>query len=126
MNFATDTDHPPDICLLLRVHAEQRWLANNLVPILRQLEPAGTIAEQDVGPALAYLEVLWLEARLRAAETDAAYAKLEQDTAGSSLIDEKARRYHAALRRLRASVGRRVARLSPPFEQLPSQEAASS
>ena len=127
MNSPTDTQHPPDICLLLRVHAEQRWLANKVVPVLRQLELPGTLAEDDVGPAIAYLEVLWLEAGLRAAETDAAYAKLEEAVEESSLIiGEKARRYHAALRRLRATVAKRVRSLTRRLEELPSQEAANS
>jgi hypothetical protein len=127
MNPATDTQHPPDICLLLRVHAEQRWLASKVVPILRQLEPPGSIAEEDAGAALAYLEVLWLEAGLRASETDAAYAKLEQGAeASSQIISEKARRYHAAVRRLRETIGRRVARLTSPLGELPSQEPANS
>jgi hypothetical protein len=119
----TDTEHPPDICLLLRVHAEQRWLASKVVPILRQLEPPGRIAEEDAGAALAYLEVLWLEAGLRAAETDAAYAKLEQDAESSSqIVSEKARRYHAAVKRLRETIGRRVRRLTLPLEELSPPE----
>ena len=127
MNSPTDTQHPPDICLLLRVHAEQRWLAHKVVPVLRQLELPGTLAEEDLGPAIAYLEVLWLEAGLRATETDAACAKLEQDAESSSqFISEKARRYHAAVRRLRETVGRRVARLISPLGELPSQEPANS
>jgi len=126
MSFPTDTERPPDICLLLRVHAEQRWLANEVVPILRQLEPPGSIAEDDAGAALAYLEVLWLEAGLRAAETDAAYAKLEQGAESSSrIIGERARRYHAAVRRLRETVGRRVRRLTGSEEHA-SGEAANS
>jgi hypothetical protein len=126
MNPATDIEHPPDICLLLRVHAEQRWLASKVVPILRQLEPPGRIAEEDAGAALAYLEVLWLEAGLRAAETDAAFAKLEQEAQSSSqIVSQKARRYHVAVRRLRETVGNRVARLALPFEELPPQEAAN-
>ena len=127
MSPQTDTEHPPDICLLLRVHAEQRWLANKVLPILRQLELPGAVEEDDIGSALAYLEVLWLEARLRAAETEAAFAKLDQDAVGSSLVVvEKARRYHAALRRLRASTARRIRGVSGPVAELPSQEAANS
>jgi hypothetical protein len=127
MNSTTDTEHPPDICLLLRVHAEQRWLASKVVPTLRQLEVPGAIAEEDVGSALAYLEVLWLEAGLRAAETEAAFTKLEQDAGERSLIvAEKARRYHAALGRLRATVARRVMNLTRRLDELPSQEAANS
>jgi hypothetical protein len=127
MNSMTDTDHPPDICLLLRVHAEQRWLANKVTPILRQLEQPGAIDEDDLGSALAYLEVLWLEAGLRATETDAAFGKLERAGEQSSLvISEKARRYHAAVRRLRETIARRVRSLTLPLEELSSHEAANS
>ena len=70
--------HPvSDVCLLLRAHAEQGWLNHELVPIVHQLEHRDSLAEEEVEAALAYLEVLWLEASLRAAETDAAYADLE-------------------------------------------------
>jgi hypothetical protein len=127
MDDRTETDHPPDICLLLRVHAEQRWLANKVAPMLRQLEHPGMIDEDDVGAALAYLEVLWLEAGLRAAETDAALGKLEAGSAeGSQIVSEKARRYHAAVKRLRETVGRRVRRLTLPLEEASSQEPANS
>ncbi len=127
MTPMTDTDHPADICLLLRVHAEQRWLANKVIPILRQLEQPGTIDEEDAGAAVAYLEVIWLEAGLRAIETDAAYGKLERAGEESSvLISQRARRYHAAVRRLRESIGRRVRGLTLPLEELSSHEAANS
>ncbi len=127
MHSTTDTEHPADICLLLRVHAEQRWLANEVVPLLRQLEPPGSMAEEDVGAAIAYLEVLWLEAGLRAIETDAAFRKLEGAGEESSLlISEKARRYHVAVRRLRETTGRRVRRLTIPLGDGTSHEAANS
>lgn len=127
MHSATDTEHPADICLLLRVHAEQRWLANRVAPILRQLEQPGSVDEDDIGSALAYLEVIWLEAGLRAAETDAAYGKLEGAGDQSSLvIGEKARRYHAAVRRLRETIARRVRRLTVPVEEISPHEAANS
>lgn len=105
----TLTTHPPDICLLLRVDAEQRWLVSKVIPLLRQLEQPGEIPPEEAGPALAYLEVQWLEAGLRATETDAAASTL--GTAGSgneSALTEKAHRYHAAVRRLRSAVDRRV------------------
>ena len=127
MNSTTDTEHPADICLLLRVHAEQRWLANKVIPILRQLEQPGSIDEEDAGAAVAYLEVIWLEAGLRAIETDAAYAKLEGAADDFSvLISERARRYHAAVRRLRETIGRRVRNLTLPLEEPSSHEAANS
>jgi hypothetical protein len=112
MTELPDISHPPDICLLLRAHGEQRWLVSEVVPVLRQIERPGSIPEDQLGAALAYLETLWLDASRRAAETDAAYAQL--DTVGSNgdrVLFEKARRYHAAVRRLRGAVGHRVHRL---------------
>ncbi len=127
MSNSLDTEHPADICLLLRVHAEQRWLANKVTPMLRQLEQPGMIDEDEIGAALAYLEVLWLEAGLRATETDAAFLKLQNASVQSSqVVGEKARRYHAAVGRLRRTVGRRVRRLTLPFEEASSQEPANS
>jgi hypothetical protein len=108
-----DLSHPPDICLILRAHGEQRWLASKVVPIVRQLEQPELIPEEQLGAALAYLEVLWLDACQRAAETDAAYAQLDsQSVNGDRVLHEKARRYHAAVRRLRTAIGRRVAALT--------------
>jgi hypothetical protein len=107
------TAHPPDISLILRAHAEQLWLLSEVVPIVRQLEQAGVIPEDQIGAALAYLEVLWLDASGRAAETDAARAALDRASAQlDRVLYEKARRYHAAVRRLRTAVGRRVAALT--------------
>ena len=31
-------EHPPDVTLLLRAHAEQRWLSREVLPVVRQLE----------------------------------------------------------------------------------------
>jgi len=116
MPLTTDNpnlSHPPDICLILRAHGEQSWLMSKVVPLVRQLEQPDLVAEDQIGAALAYLEVLWLDACQRAAETDAAYAQLDRHNAnGDRVLYEKARRYHAAVRRLRLAVGRRVASLT--------------
>ncbi|HEX4435981.1 MAG TPA: hypothetical protein VH061_04220 [Solirubrobacteraceae bacterium] len=123
----TLTTHPPDICLLLRVDAEQRWLVSKVIPLLRQLEQPGEIPSEEAGPALAYLEVQWLEAGLRAAETDAAAAKVEPAGAPSvSALTEKAHRYHAAVRRLRQAVDRRVRLLTSPAPEVAAQEPTGS
>jgi len=108
-------EHPPDICLMLRVHGEHRWLVSKVIPLLRQLEDPGAIPPEELGAALAYLEVVWLEAGLRAAETDAAAADL-RDAAGTppTVLSQKADRYHAAVRRLRHAVDRRVRTLTAP------------
>jgi len=118
MSHDSDQSPPSDVCLLLRAHAEQRWLSLELSPVLRQLQQRDSLPEEQLGAALAYLEVLWIEASQRAAETDAAYATLmacertaETDATGTlpdAAIDDggwtlpsKARRYHAAVQTLR-------------------------
>jgi hypothetical protein len=126
MTDTIETSHPADICLLLRVHAEQRWLVSNLIPTLRQLEHAGGIAEDDLGAAIAYLEVLWLEAGLRATETDAAARELDEFTDEAEVLSERARRYHAAVRRLRSAVALRVRSVITPPSELPARETAGS
>jgi len=73
-----DISDAHDIYLLLRAHGEQRWLLGQVQPVLRQLEAPSTIPEEQLGAALAYLEVLWLDARRRAAESDAACAQLSR------------------------------------------------
>jgi hypothetical protein len=118
MTNHTATPHPPDICVLLRAHGEQRWLISELVPVLSQLEQPGSIPEDQQGAALAYLEVLWLDAQLRAADTDAAHATLEAaNPNGDRVLHEKAHRYHAAVRRQRSSIARRISRLARSRER---------
>jgi hypothetical protein len=102
----------PDVCLLLRAHAEARWLSHEVSPVLRELEQPESRVDEQLGTALAYLEVLWIEACGRAAETDAARLQLDDRGVGADpTLYEKARRYHAAVRRLRDTVARRVLRL---------------
>jgi len=126
----TQTDaisHPPDICLLLRIHAEQRWLISEVVPLLRQLEAPSGVDEDEAGPAMAYLEVVWLESGRRAAETDAAFVELDpEDGNCSHVLYEKACRYHAAVRRLREAIDRRVRDVTCPVEEVSAQEHANS
>jgi hypothetical protein len=111
---------PPDICLLLRAHCEQRWLISEVVPVLRQIERPGAIPDNQLAAALAYLETLWLDARQRASETDAARARLDASTCEhDGVLHAKARRYHAAVRRLRAAVAHRVGRLMCPCHDEP-------
>jgi hypothetical protein len=110
MSQDQDQSNPPsDVCLLLRAYAEQRWLSREIVPVLRQLETPDALPEEQLGAALAYLEVTWLEAARHAAETDAALADLETTRlAAEETLPSKARRYHAAVRFLRETVGRHV------------------
>lgn len=106
-----------DVCLLLRAHAESRWLGNELAPVLREIEERRTVADHQLGAALAYLEVLWIEACARARETEAARVELDALGGGEHSLAEKARRYHAAVRRLRDGVERRVSiQLAVPDE----------
>jgi hypothetical protein len=126
MTQLAETAHPPDICLLLRVHGEQRWLVSTVVPLLRQLEHPEEVDELEVGPALSYLEVLWLEAGLRATQTDVAREQLDAAPSASLHLAEKARRYHTAVKRLREAVDRRVRRLTCPVEEDSAQERSIS
>lgn len=108
-NYPDQPNPPSDVCLLLRAYAEQRWLSREVVPVLRQLQTPDELPEEQLGAALAYLEVTWLEASRHAAETDAALADLEAARlATEEALPSKARRYHAAVRFLREAVGRHV------------------
>jgi hypothetical protein len=116
-----------DICLLLRAHAEQRWLSHEVVPVLRQLEQRESLPEEQLGAALAYLEVLWFEASQRAAETDAAYAQLQAAAAVSEPpLHSKARSYHGAVLKLRQAIARHVIQLVAPVSDARSEDHASS
>jgi len=105
---------------MLRSHAEQRWLTREVVPVLRQLQTPGGVPDEQLGAALAYLEVTWLEAARLAGETDAACADLDDAATSASAspledatetLPSKARSYHAAVRTLREAVARNVAAL---------------
>jgi hypothetical protein len=124
-------DHPSsptsDICLLLRAHAEQRWLSHEVLPVLRQLEQRESLPEEQLGAALAYLEVLWIEASQRAVETDAAYAELQACSGyGAPPLHDKARSYHDAVINLREAIARHVAQLVAPPSDARSEDHASS
>ena len=84
MQRSSDNSYPSDICLMLRAHGEHFWLTSHVLPVLRQLEHDGTVPEHELGAALAYLEVLWLDAKCRAAETDAALSNLLATNAASN------------------------------------------
>jgi hypothetical protein len=127
MNDQPHTSPTADICLLLRAHAEQRWLSHEVVPVLRQLEQRETLPEGQLGAALAYLEVLWLEASQRAAETDGAFVALQAlQTDGATPLHNKARSYHRAVRNLREAIARHVAQLLAAPSDVCSHDQASS
>jgi hypothetical protein len=100
-----------DVCLLLRAHGESRWLSNELTPVLREIEQRETISDRQLATALAYLEVLWIEAGARARETESARVELDAFGSLDASLYEKALRYHAAVRRLRSAIEVRVCRL---------------
>ena len=126
MTHDSSPSPPSDVCLLLRAHAEQRWLSLEVAPVLRQLQQPDSLPEEQLGAALAYLEVLWIEASQRAAETDAAYVQLETSQPATATystqsdprlsdsdraLPSHARRYHAAVQTLRGVLGRQVTSL---------------
>jgi hypothetical protein len=97
---------------MLRAHAEQRWLTGELASVLRQLQHREELPGSQLGAALAYLEVTWIEARRLAAETDAACAELDMAPPGTAeTLPSRARVYHATVRALRKTAARRVDRL---------------
>jgi hypothetical protein len=102
---------PPEVCLLLRAHAEQRWLSREVIPVLRQLETREHLPEEQLGAALAYLEVIWVEALQRAMETHTAHARLDEADGGDESLHRRARHYHAAVQSLRLVVAGRVSSL---------------
>jgi len=113
-----------DVCLLLRAHAEARWLSNELAPVLREVERRESISDQQMGTALAYLEVMWIEACARARETESARVELDALGSADQGLVLKAHRYHAAVRRLRDAIELRVCRLLAVPEELPGHAAA--
>jgi hypothetical protein len=119
-----NSSYPSDICLLLWAHAEQFWLSTQIVPVVRQLQCPGTIPEDQLGAALAYLEVLWLDAARRAAQTDGAYAQLDAATNGDRALNQRARTYCASIRELRSSVSLHVERLLASPAIAPTQPSA--
>jgi hypothetical protein len=120
MAHIPNNSYPSDIRLLLRCHGEQLFLASQVVPVVRQLEEIGAIADEEIGAALAYLEVLWIDACERARETEAAFAALLQtDAKGDRLLHAEACQYHAAVRALRGVISQHVQQLIAPAMQPP-------
>jgi hypothetical protein len=118
------TDHPhlsplSDVCLLLRAHAEHSWLNHEVMPVVYELNHRDSLPEEQLGAAMAYLEVLWIEASQRAAETEAAHADLNAiDAAAVRPLSGKARGYHAAVRAVRGRLAEQVQQLlAIPFEE---------
>jgi len=115
MECSSDNSYPSDICLMLRSHGEQHWLVSQVMPVLRQVEHPRLVPEDQLGAALAYLEVLWLDALRRSAETEAALRELlDCDPRAQRPFHAEARRYERAVCALRKSVGARVKRIIAP------------
>jgi hypothetical protein len=117
MSHPCDHFPPSDVCLMLRVDAERRWLSREVVPVVRQLQHLEDLPEEQLGAALAYLEVTWIEACRLAAETEATFAEMNASAPAGrgETLPFKARDYHTAVRNLREAVERNVrALVSPP------------
>ncbi len=108
MSNSFESSLPFDIRLLLRADAEQCWLHSEVIPVLREVETPGELAEEEVGAALAYLEAMWSEATSRARETDAAHLHLRSRERTGEALAGPAGRYHAAVRVLREIVAERI------------------
>jgi hypothetical protein len=103
---------PADVCLMLRAHAEQHWLTGEVTSVLAQLQHRERLPDEQLGAALAYLEVTWIEARRLAAETEAACAELDAAPPGSAeTLPSRARSYHATVCALREAMAPSVDRL---------------
>jgi hypothetical protein len=127
MTDLLDNSCPSDIRLLLRCHGEQLWLNCQVRPVLRELDEADAIPEDELGAALAYLEVLWIDARRLANETEAASAALLASEPELEVLRLRsdARRYHAAVRAMRDALARQFARLTSVHEGPPAQQHAT-
>jgi hypothetical protein len=122
----------PEVSLLLRAHAEQRWLSREVVPVARQIATREALPEEQLPAALAYLEVIWHEAVHRAGDTDKALTCLDlslppPQSPDCMALAARARRYRAAVLVLRETVSRRVAGLlTVPCEGSSPEWPASS
>lgn len=109
---------------MLRADAEMRCLSRDVIPVLRDVErreqerrdEQGRELErrEDLSPersaAIAYLEVLWVEAEQRALATEAAFEEAARGraTGDDEGLSGKAQRLHEAVARLRDGTARRV------------------
>lgn len=123
-------DPPADVSLMLRAHAELRCLSREVIPVLRQVNTREGLPDEQLGAAIAYLEVTWLQAQRRAMDTDAAHRKLMASVRTAQAEDDghlhfRARRYYDAVKALRAAVGQRVAAVlwTDEHQALPVAEA---
>lgn len=113
---------PPDVSLLLRAHAERRWLSREVIPVLRQIETSEGLPDEQLPAAIAYLEVIWTEALSRAHDTDAERRRLDARGPLEQPLLVKAHHYHATVSSLREAVARRAA---PLLATSPSSRVAA-
>lgn len=117
-----------DVSLMLRAHAELRCLSREVIPVLRQVETRDGLPDEQLGAAMAYLEVSWLEARRRAAETDSTHRELAAAAESAAhppgtrdgALYSGACRYYDAVKALRSAVCRRVTPVLSACEQWPT------
>jgi hypothetical protein len=126
----THHSHPSplsDVCLLLRAHAEHSWLNHEVMPLVHELRHRESLPEEQLGAAMAYLEVLWIEASQRTAETEAALAELDAiDAAAERALSGKARGYHAAVRALRGYLAHHVEEILAVPSEEPTRNLANN
>ncbi len=124
-------EHPPDVTLLLRAHSEQRWLSREVIPVVRQIETGVRLPDEQLPAAVAYLEVVWVEAVGLAHETDVALRRLDAlDSVRQPALDSvrqplraRARRYHACVRALRTTVAQHVMPMIVAPQDAPAEDA---
>lgn len=123
----SDAPPPSDVYLLLRAHAEARWLSHEVVPVLRELERSNPpLPAEELDATLAYLAILWIEAIQRGSETDTAYAEHTLATSGDHALSARAQGYREAVLSLRDSVSPRVSRvIAVPADALEQNRTTS-
>jgi hypothetical protein len=126
MSASSNPSLPSDVCLLLRADAEQCWLHREVIPVLRQVEASEHLPEEEIAAALAYLEAMWDEARVRARATDAARTGLGSADEEDRNLSDRADHYHVAVRTLREVVASKVAPLVANLANDAQSDASSA
>jgi hypothetical protein len=107
-------DQTPDVKLLLVGHGERRWLLNELLPQLDELETPGLVGDAERPAALASLESMWHDAQVRAQETERAFVLVAGSHVEDPELRRSAERFHGQVRSLREIIGHRVEALTHP------------
>ena len=109
MTSHCDSSPPCDVHLLLRAHAQQHWLNHEVVPVLREVDEPYSLPREEHVAAIAYLEVIWIEAARRAFEAETACAALDSCAGSEEALHGTARCYHRAVRTLHDCIARHIA-----------------